>query len=381
MSKILLVFFYGFTLCLLQANEVKLIQVDSPAFVFSPGNWVGDEGRVGKEYRQTWNTGAYFHFEWESEKVDSKIVLKFDTSMFPNKFRKPLISYCLDGYYRINVSVHDEVIIDSIKRSGKHKLSVYFQSSVQKERWGSKGKSGLNVVRFKGIEIAHSSKINPKEPEPKWAMIIGDSITEGIGTTALSSYSHLIGQALSEKGYGYCISACGWSGWLNRGDNPPGDVPGYYVMKDGTYHDELSRWNKIDGNNHSLLDTKGQMSAYGKNDQQPSLIIINYGTNDILHKSNPVDTKASMEGCLEALRKSAPDAEIVLIVPFGQYYAKDLHEAASKYDEKVSIIDLKRSAARSLSGKDQVFGGLHPNDRGHANFAVKILSKLFEIVK
>lgn len=381
MNKILLIFIYSFTLCFLQANDRKLVQVDSPAFVFSPGNWIGDDGRAGEKYRQSWNTGAYFHFEWESEKTDSKIVLKFDTTMFPDKFRKPLISYCLDGYYKINVSVKEEVIIDSIKRSGKHKLSVYFQSSVQKERWGSKGKSGLNVVRFEGVEVASSSKIIPQNPESKWAMIIGDSITEGIGTTALSSYSHLVGQALGERGYGYCISACGWSGWLNRGDNPPGDVPGYYVMKNGSYEDELSRWNKIDGNNHSLLDSKGQISAYGQDDQEPSLIIINYGTNDILHKSNPTDTKASIEESIKALRKSVPNAEIVLIVPFGQYYSKDLHEAVSKYNEKVSIIDLKRSAARSLSSKDQVFGGLHPNDRGHANFAARILSKLFQILK
>ena len=89
-------------------------------------------------------------------------------------------------------------------------------------------------------------------------MIIGDSITEGVGATELAAYSRLLGEALRTQGYGYCVSACGWSGWINRGDNPPGDVPGYYVVtnsgggKGGRYDDAASRWHKIDGNRHYL---------------------------------------------------------------------------------------------------------------------------------
>jgi hypothetical protein len=39
------------------------IPVDSPDFVFSPGNWSGDAGRAGKVFRQTWNPGAYYSVE------------------------------------------------------------------------------------------------------------------------------------------------------------------------------------------------------------------------------------------------------------------------------------------------------------------------------
>ncbi len=127
----------------------------------------------------------------------------------------------------------------------------------------------------------------------------------------------------------YCINACGWSGWINKGDNPPGDVPGYYVIANssngtgGQYDDAASRWNKIDGNCHSLLDSRGHISAYGQVGQEPSLIMVNYGTNDALHKSNPSDAKASIIQSLAALRQSAPAVQIIVLIPFGQYYAKE----------------------------------------------------------
>jgi hypothetical protein len=62
----------------------------------------------------------------------------------------------------------------------------------------------------------------------------------------------------------------------------------------GQYDDAVSRWNKIDGNRHSLLDGQGHVSAHGITGQEPSVTMINYGTNDSLHKSNPSDTLASI---------------------------------------------------------------------------------------
>jgi len=78
--------------------------------------------------------------------------------------------------------------------------------------------------------------------------------------------------------YEYCLNACGYRGWINRGDGPPGDVPGYYAISNshngtgGQYEDAASRWNKIDGNNHSLLESREHISAYGQTGQEPSLI-------------------------------------------------------------------------------------------------------------
>lgn len=379
-------------LAALQAAEPITIGVDSPAFAFSPGNWTGDEGRAGSIFRQTWNPGAYFRVVWETSNPKPVARLFLDTSTYPPKFTPPLIAYNIDGVWKSKIPCTREVVIKDITGAGKHELSVYLHQSQQTERWGSEGKSGLNVLRITGLQVDAESKPTAAAAESKWAMIIGDSITEGCGATELAAYSHLVGQSLRTQGYEYCINACGWSGWINKGDNPPGDVPGYYVITnsstgaDGQYDDAASRWNKIDGNRHSLLDSKGHISAYGGSGQEPSLIMINYGTNDHLHKSNPSNTVASIIQSLAALRKSAPDAQIIMIIPFGQYYARELKEAVVIHkkdhpaDTKVSIIDLGPEVAKTLAAKNGLMGGLHPNDRGHAVFAAKIIPQMMMIL-
>jgi lysophospholipase L1-like esterase len=364
------------------------VSVDSPAFIFSPGNWTGDAGRGGKTFRQTWSSGAYFRVAWESRSATPTAILLLDTSSFTGNARRPQIVYCMDGVWTSKVDCTNEIVVQNLAGAGRHELTVILQSSEQKERWGKDGSSGRNVLRVTGLQLDPDSKAVSTAPGKKWAMIIGDSITEGIGATELAAYSHLLGESLQAEGYDYCISACGFSGWLNRGDSPPGDVPGYFMIagsengQGGQYDDTASRWNKIDGNNHSLLDAAGHISAYGEEGQEPTLILINYGTNDALHKSNLADTLASMIQSLAALRKSAPDAQIIVLIPFGQYYAKELylaveiHKADHPTDKKISLIDLGPAVARTLATKNGLFGGLHPNDRGHAIFAAQIIPRV-----
>lgn len=364
------------------------IPVDSPAFVFSPGNWTGDDGRAGKVFRQTWYPGAYFRVAWKTMDPAPIARILLDTSGYPPTLKPPQIAYNIDGVWKSKIPCADEVAIEDITGAGRHELSVYLHWSEQKERWGSDGKSGLNVLRVTGLQVDAGSTPVPAVPGSRWALIIGDSITEGSGASELAAYSHLVGQALRTRGYEYGISACGWSGWINKGDNPPGDVPGYYVVADsingtgGRYDDAASRWNKIDGNRHSLLDIRGRISAYGGANQEPVLIMINYGTNDALHRSNPSDTLASIVRSLAALRASAPAAEIILIIPFGQYYTKelkkavDIHKKAHPADDRIAIIDLGPEVAKTLAAKNGLMGGLHPNDRGHAIFAAEIIPQM-----
>jgi len=373
---------------ILPAADTLTIPVNSPAFVFSPGNWAADEGAAGTTFRQTWNPGAYFRVSWETTGPTPTAKLLLDTSSYPIDLKPPRIVYSIDGVWKPDVPCTSEVVIEDIAGAGKHELCVFLSSSEQRERWGSDGKSGLNVLRVSGLEVNAGSKPVSARPESKWALIIGDSITEGIGASPLTCYSHLVGEALRTEGYEYGISACGWSGWLEKGDNPPGDVPGYYIVKnssngaDGQYDEAASRWNKIDGNRHSLLDSKGHLSAHGQDGQEPSLILINYGTNDALRHLNPFDVEASIVQSLSALRKSAPDAQIVILIPFGQFFAKELRNAVEIHkqdhptDARVAIIDLGPEVAKTLGVKNGFLGGVHPNDRGHANFAAKIIPRL-----
>lgn len=367
-------------------TQSMIIPVDSPAFVFSPGNWVGDAGREGKLYRQTWNPGAYFRVTWESTTTNVVPTLLLDISTYNGKFQPPILACNIDGIWNGNLRCAKEIPIEGQGKQGKHVLTVYLKQTTQVERWGSEGKSGLNIVRIEGLKVDAGSRPGIDSPQKKWALIVGDSITEGCGVYELEGYSHLVGQALQERGYEYAISACGWSGWLNKGDNPPGDVPGYYIIRGsvngqgGEYIDAESRWNRIDAN-HLLLDSRGRISSYGKTGQEPSVIMINYGTNDSLHKSNPSDVEASIAQCLKALRGAAPGAHIFFIIPFGQYKEKELNKAVAEYraahpdDKLISVIDLGPDAARALT-VNGYWGGLHPNPRAHATFAARIIANM-----
>lgn len=377
---------------LLAAAAPTVLPVDSPAFVFSPGNWVGDAGRGGARFRQTWNPGAYFRVTWETRSEQPQARLLLDVSTYGTDLPPPRLSYRIDGVWRAKVPCAAEIAIEELTGAGRHELVVHLTQSEQMLRWGGPGESGRNVLRVTGLAVDAESTPLPGRPAERWALLVGDSITEGIGATELAGYAPLVGHALQTRGYEYGISACGFSGWINRGDKPPGDVPGYYVVRGsvdgrgGTYDDAASRWNKLDGNGHSLLDARGRLSAYGETDQEPALILINYGTNDLLHRSDPSDTRASMVQALAALRRSAPDAAIVLLVPFGQYYAAELKEAVARHraalpaDRRVSVIDLGPQVARTLAPKKGFFGGLHPNDRGHAHFAAALLPQLLPLL-
>ena len=66
---------------------------------------------------------------------------------------------------------------------------------------------------------------------------------------------------------------------------------------------------------------------------------------------------ASVTECLAALRAAAPDAQIILLIPFGQYEATEIKAAAENHrkenptDRKIAIIDLGPGLARNLEKK------------------------------
>ncbi len=369
------------------ALDAVTIPVDSAAFVFSPGNWVGDAGRGGRVFRQTWNPGAYFRVTWESGATNEP-TLVLDTSTYDGSFPPPVLACDLDGIWSSDLPCAKEISVSGINpKIKRHVLTGYLKKSQQVKRWGMENASGINVVRVMGLRVAGGSTPGANAAKPKWLMIVGDSITEGCGAYELEGYSHLVGQAFRSLGYDYCLSACGWSGWIFRGDNPPGDVPGFYVITNsvngagGKCVDSMSRWNKIDSL-HPLLDAKGHISAYGEAGQEPAVILINYGTNDAIHPTDASDVKASMAQGIEALRKAAPNAHIFILIPFGQYKTQELHAAVAAFqsahpnDQKISIIDLGPDAARALTPKNGYWGGLHPNPRAHATFAAQIIAQM-----
>ncbi len=383
-------------LCLTQIvfaqDGPRTIPVDSPAFVFSPGNWVGDAGRGGSVYRQTWNAGAYFRVSWATTSPKPTATLLLDTSTYGTAVNPPPnLAYSIDGVWTANVPCQSRIPLNGLTGAGNHRLTVYVQNSAQRDRWGSPTAAGPNVVRVQGLEVDAGSTHGTEMPRPKWVLEIGDSITEGIQANNgqddnLADYSYFVGQALQTQGYEYAVSACGYSGWLARGDGSR-DVPAYYFVsgstqgQGGIYDDAQSRWNKIDGGGHSLLDSKGHLSAYGQTGQEPAMILINYGTNDALGGANASDEQASITQCLAALRRAAPQAQIFLLVPFGQFDADVLQASLNSYkaahpaDTRVALINLGKPVANALAANGY-WSGLHPNLRAHAVLAAQILAAI-----
>jgi hypothetical protein len=100
------------------------IPVDSSAFVFSPGNWTGDDGRAGKVFRQTWNPYSYFRIAWESANPDPQAKLLLDTSSFTKKFNPPQLAYQIDGAWKSGIACASEIVITDLAKFKRHDLTV-----------------------------------------------------------------------------------------------------------------------------------------------------------------------------------------------------------------------------------------------------------------
>ena len=369
-----------------QSYNLTTLGVTSGAAKFSPGNWKGDTGRGGSVYRQSWNNGAWFSYTWNaSSSPIATILIGSASSGSSNK-----VSYYLNGVLTDNVSANANISISGITPNATNTLVVYLRNSTQSGRWNN----GANVVQVTGLQVDSGSSAGVAPAAQPWGIIIGDSIAEGIQANAGSDceiydYTFLMMKALEQLGYDSGISACGYSGWLRPGDSG-GDVPAYYSISGssggsgGTYSDSASRWNKID-QGVSLLDANNQISSYGQTGTTPAFIFINYMTNECLSGSNTSDAQASVTQALTALRAAAPNATIVLMVPFtlnaitSASYATYIaaltagvaaYKAANPSDSKVTLVNLGATVAATLTQAGLYgAGGVHPYAPGHAYVA------------
>ncbi len=355
--------------------------VSSPAVRFSPGNWAGDAGRGGASRRVTWNNGAWCLWRWTTAAPAPRATLQI-----ANPTPGSAVSYFLDGALTDNVPVPTSggIPLAGLTAPGGHTLLVYTRSSPQAGRW-----AGSNAYTVSGLTLDAGAKPLPVLPTRPWVLLIGDSITEGIqadngADDALADYAFLVGRGLGAAGYDVGVSACGYSGWLRAGD-AGGDVPPYFPVHGGG-----ERWDRIDAHT-SLLDARGHLSAGGGAGEEPDAVLINYGVNECLSGSDPADMKASVTQALLALRRAAPRAQLLVLVPpglpdariypRGPAYIAALHAGVAAYqaahpaDTKAALIDLGPDIARAL-GSPAYGGGVHPHAAGHAVLAPLVLQAL-----
>lgn len=368
--------------------NMALITPDNAMFKYSPGNWKGDSGRTGSSWRQSWNLGAYFFATWSAGPTPTA------TIKMTNASTSAMVSYYLNGVLVDNVAANADISISNIVANTTNNIIFYVRSSPITARWNN----GANTVKFSGITLDAGSSAGTAPVANPWVLMVGDSITEGYradngSDSTLSDYSFLVGQALFTKGYDYCVSACGSSGYLDYGDSSA-DVPPYYDVISGTYQVN-SRWNKID-NGVSLLDSNSQISSYGSTNTTPSLIIINYGTNEYLNTDNTTDLRNAITQCVAALRGAAPTAYILIMIPFclqntteypNQAYTTAItngvadYQSANPGDTKVNLVNYGVTLANTIqyTASNTMYmntDGLHPNVKGHAFVAPIVLQTI-----
>lgn len=349
--------------------------VTSPAARFSPATWAGDAGRGGSLARTTWNNGAWCEWRWTTPAARPAATLQIT-----NPTRSSAVSYFLDGALTDNVPVPASggIAVAGLTGPGPHTLRVYLRNSPQSDRW-----HGANAYTVTGLTVDDGAKPLPALLRRPWVLVVGDSITEGIQADNgrddnLSDYSFLVGEGLKGAGYDTAVSACGYSGWLRPGD-AGGDVPGYFLADPAAQ----SRWNWIDAKT-SLLDARGHLSGWGGVGEEPAAILLNYGVNECLSGTSADAMQASVTGALAALRRAAPSARLLMLVPPGladppvypngpAYIAAlnagfDAYQRAHPADTKAVRLDLGPEVAHAL-GSPAYGGGVHPNAAGHAFLA------------
>jgi lysophospholipase L1-like esterase len=371
------------------AANSKILSVDSPAARFSPGNWKGDAGRGGSLYRQSWNNGAWCSFTWHAAPENPTATLLLAPAATSH------ISYFLNGIPVEGIPASGDIAISGIIPGTLNTAKLYLQNSGQYSRWNN----GVNVIRIFGLRIDCDSSAGVAPANRPWVLLVGDSITEGIqaqngADNYLRSYAFYLERAFDQLGLDTAVSACGFSGWLRPGDGDS-DVPAYYAVAGDIYNETASRWNKID-EGVSLFDAKGQISAFGEPDSAPTMILINYMTNDAISGCSLADVQASVTHALAALRSAAPVALIGIIIPFGLQntavfpngaaYVETLRAGVAAYraafpaDASVILYDFGADVSRTIT--NEIYAnpnGVHPGLLGHALAGSLLAAKCAEI--
>jgi len=287
------------------------------------------------------------------------------------------LSCFLNGVLLDDIPAITDYPLSGILPGTVNTVRIYLRNSWQNSRWND----GRNVVCSLGLKIDGESRAAEAPAARRWALVVGDSITEGIQARDgadhfLYCYAFHLERALDLLGFDTGISACGYSGWLRPGD-ADSDVPPYLAANGSS-----GRWNRID-EHVSLLDVYGHISAYGAALTAPSMIIINYLLNDVIAGSNVGDLEAGIPQCIAALRAAAPNALIVLVVPFGIHnsaiyphgikYCEAFAAAIRAYrtaypdDNRVFVKDFGVTVSNTLThGIYANPGGVHPSSAGHA---------------
>lgn len=356
------------------SSASSVITPTNSAVVMSPHNWItgvantttGDNTAI-----RTWYTGAYL-----------RIIVQGATTLgiaFGACYSGATFDYTIDEKevpQPISITANSTYNI-TLPSTGIHLVIFKLQSIPQVAgRW-----AGTTSIVVNGFILGTGGSTLTNTPNARKLLIYGDSITEGTqsknGSDGMTTgYAFAFAEAMRKtKQFEYSIKGAGYSGiaWATPSANG-GQPPAWTAS-----NDTLSSYNKIDGSGAAgaALTTGTPGSASEQFITQPDLIVINWGTNDGNQGVAAATIQASAQGLLVQLRVCAPNAVIVVIVPFGGFARAPLTAAvAAMLDSKIILVDPQTDARMTTTFYcgDYVAGvagtqNIHPWSWGSAQLA------------
>lgn len=345
-------------------NGPVSVAPNNPNIAYSPYNWHHE----GAAYAQTPNPGAYLKLGFTGTSAS----IEFDVSSFTQAnvpaAQYPLVRYSVDNgpakTVQLTAATTSLKVASGLSATGHQLQLQYVAGYVFLDFW-----SPVNALRITGFTLDPGAQTTPLDHPKKYALFLGDSITNGDDdtatfetgiTNAVETQDATLGYpAVVAAGIGadYGIVAYGGASWNGRAAD--GHTPGLMTF-------------------YSMIDQAHSRLVNGKLSPAPDDIFINMGEN-----AGPKE--GDVPTLLTALRKAAtPTTNIFLIVPFSGRSRGPLTSgfAAYQVDKRAFLLDLGNNPYLPVGRATMMsVDGQHPLASLHALLGAELVQARAEKIK
>jgi lysophospholipase L1-like esterase len=335
------------------------IPVTDTNVYFSPYNWYSDgAGAMGSNNAHASSTyalanmrGAYLKTKF-TVGASGYIKLNVSTSMIAsmaNQAGAPTIAWSINNgviQTHLLATTDTQITLATGLSAATYDVKLWFQGVyITQDGSTTENYTNLyNVVKITGFELSTNGSSLAPTIKPKNIVCFGDSITEGdinmSGTRSASS------QDATQV----------WSVYLADALNAEVGVIGFHG----------ANWSWFDGSWPNYASGKSRLVS-GLLSPAPDYIVGNYGHND----GNPGPATASVNSTLAAIKTAAPNAKIVLTVPFTGYARTNISAATLPISGTLIDIALPQNAYQAAASIWS-YDGVHPDARSHANIGASL---------
>lgn len=214
------------------------------------------------------------------------------------------------------------------------------------------------TLELQGLLLDPGATVKSPPERAKLVEFIGDSITAGVVTNAVSDYAYLTGEKLNVNHTqvafsGICLVECG------RSTSPGGMIKQYFKR-------------------NPIFNAADTAPDWDFSQYAADAVVVNLGTNDNGEKIDPGTFQRTYVALLSGIRDKFPNAQILALRTFNGYYDSQskaaVEERAAAGDTKVQYVD---TTGWVDAGTPDYMDVYHPSDLGH----YKITQRLAPILR